>query len=128
MLVHEREQPCAAPALEVWKLLHDPERFPEWWAGLSRVEIAAGQVTCYFDEHPEFDFPMRLTPGAGGVVISCQRSDIDYRWSLRPAAVGCVVAARVEVPAAAAEHLEEARTEIDASLPRLVAAAERATG
>lgn len=26
-----------APVEEVWKLLHDPARFPEWWAGIETV-------------------------------------------------------------------------------------------
>ena len=24
---------CGAPVEEVWKLLFDPARFPEWWVG-----------------------------------------------------------------------------------------------
>lgn len=27
-----------APPEEVWKLLYDPARFPEWWAGIAAVE------------------------------------------------------------------------------------------
>jgi uncharacterized protein YndB with AHSA1/START domain len=26
-----------APVEEVWKLLHDPSRFPEWWSGVETV-------------------------------------------------------------------------------------------
>ena len=31
----------AAPVEEVWKLLYDPSRFPEWWQGLEAVEPGA---------------------------------------------------------------------------------------
>ncbi|MDT7751773.1 MAG: hypothetical protein QOD96_5435, partial [Pseudonocardiales bacterium] len=27
-----------APVEEVWKLLYDPSRFPEWWAGVETVQ------------------------------------------------------------------------------------------
>ncbi len=32
--VLEQEEVCRAPALEVWKLLQDPLRYPQWWEGL----------------------------------------------------------------------------------------------
>jgi len=28
---------CRAPVEEVWKLLFDPARFPEWWVGIETV-------------------------------------------------------------------------------------------
>src|SRR6185312_14618713 len=35
-----------APVEEVWKLLFDPTRFPEWWAGVERVRTGAnGEYT-----------------------------------------------------------------------------------
>ena len=30
---------AAAPVEEVWKLLFDPTRFPEWWAGIETVQV-----------------------------------------------------------------------------------------
>lgn len=30
---------AAAPPEEVWKLLYDPARFPDWWAGIGTVEL-----------------------------------------------------------------------------------------
>ena len=29
----------AAPPEEVWKLLYDPARFPDWWSGIETVEV-----------------------------------------------------------------------------------------
>ena len=34
---------AAAPVEEVWKLLFDPTRFPEWWAGIATAR-AEGPV------------------------------------------------------------------------------------
>ena len=30
-----------APVEEVWKLLHDPGRYPEWWEGIETVATGA---------------------------------------------------------------------------------------
>ena len=47
----------AAPPENVWKLLYDPARFPDWWAGIGTVEVRdAGSYTMYPDGYP--DFPM----------------------------------------------------------------------
>jgi hypothetical protein len=35
----ERSATAAAPPEEVWKVLYDPARFPEWWAGIETVEV-----------------------------------------------------------------------------------------
>ena len=40
MPTFDRQATSTAPAEEVWKLLYDPPRFPEWWAGIERVELA----------------------------------------------------------------------------------------
>ena len=34
----------AAPPEEVWKLLYDPSRFPDWWAGIGTVEITSASL------------------------------------------------------------------------------------
>src|SRR5262249_49127770 len=36
----EERAECRAPPEEVWKLLYDPARFADWWAGWERVEGA----------------------------------------------------------------------------------------
>ena len=49
---------CRAPAIEVFKILHDPSRIPDWWAGVDRVETGPdGTVTRYTREWPDFAYP-----------------------------------------------------------------------
>ncbi|HYB15527.1 MAG TPA: SRPBCC family protein [Streptosporangiaceae bacterium] len=37
---------CRAPVEEVWKLLFDPDRFLDWWAGIEAVrKDSPGQFT-----------------------------------------------------------------------------------
>lgn len=130
MPAFEETAVCRAPAEEVWKLLHDPARFPEWWAGVDRVDMHDGGVTRYMEEWPDFAYPTRVSESREGdrVTFSCLLSDISHNWTLSPAEGGCRVAVRVEVPAAEAKRVEAAREEMRASIPRLVAAAERAAG
>jgi uncharacterized protein YndB with AHSA1/START domain len=120
---------CAAPAEEVWKLLHDPARFPDWWAGTERVEPAAdGSVTRYLDGWPDFPMPTAISSRREGgcIVISCLRSDIEHEWTLEPAPAGCAVAVRVRIPEQEAARLDPVRAEVRASLARLVRVAEAA--
>ena len=52
-----------APVEEVWKLLHDPARFPEWWAGVETVRTGTdGDYTLWPAGYP--DFPMAQHLGA----------------------------------------------------------------
>ena len=128
MPAFEERARCGAPAVEVWKLLYDPERFPAWWAGMDRVETCAdGRVVRYMSEWPDFAYPTAVTSRAedGRVVISCLLSDIAHTWTLEPAPEGCAVRVRVELPEEEAVRLEPLRDETRASLARLVALAER---
>jgi uncharacterized protein YndB with AHSA1/START domain len=120
--------PCRAPAEEVWKLLHDPARFPEWWAGTERVEPGDdGGVTRYLDGWPDFPMPTAVAAGRdGAIVISCLRSDIVHEWTLSPAPGGCDVAVRVTIPEEEAARLDAMRAEVGASLARLVEVAQAA--
>ena len=82
---------CQAPPEEVWKLLHDPDRFTDWWAGPDRVEPGDdGAVTRYLDGWPDFPMPTAVSSRRDGaaIVISCLRSDIVHEWTLSPAAAG----------------------------------------
>lgn len=117
---------CNAPAEEVWKLLHDPSRFPEWWAGMDRVEQQnGGNVTRYMEAWPDFPYPTRVSRGKDGrIVVSCLLSDIVHEWALEPAPDGCALRVCVEIPEAEAERLGAQEAEIRASLTRLVARAE----
>ena len=46
-----------APVEEVWKLLYDPSRMPEWWEGIETVEghgrDGKGDITIYPRGYPE---------------------------------------------------------------------------
>ena len=120
---------CRAPAEEVWKLLHDPARFPDWWAGTERVEPGGdGAVTRYLDGWPDFPMPTAVTSRreAGAIVISCLRSDIVHEWTLSPAEDGCDVAVRVTIPEEEAARLDPVRAEVGASLAQLVQVAQAA--
>lgn len=130
MPAFEQSTVCRAPAEEVWKLLHDPARFPDWWAGLERVEAGGGQVTRYMEAWPDFAYPTQVSTRReqGRVTVSCLLSDIRQEWVLSRDPDGCRVKVRVELPEAEAERLAAVRAEVQASLPRLVAVAERAAG
>jgi uncharacterized protein YndB with AHSA1/START domain len=122
----EERSPCRAPAEEVWKLLYDPSRLPEWWAGMDRVEVGGdGDVTRYMAAWPDFPYPTRISREASGrVVISCLLSDIVHEWTLEPAEEGCIVGVRVEIPEEEAARLDAQREEVATSLARLIARAE----
>lgn len=128
MPAFEESRLCRAPAEEVWKLLHDPARFPEWWAGLKRVQTGGDAVTRYMETWPDFAYPTHVSARheQGRVTISCLLSDIRHEWQLAPSPPGCRVRVRGEVPDTEAERLPAVRAELQASLLRLVAAAERA--
>jgi uncharacterized protein YndB with AHSA1/START domain len=120
---------CSSPAEEVWKLLYDPHRFSEWWSGTARVENITGDTaTRYMADWPDFPYPTRVTTRSDGarVVISCLLSDIVQEWTLEPDGASCVVRLRVEVPEAESARLATVREELERSVPRLIAAAERA--
>jgi uncharacterized protein YndB with AHSA1/START domain len=120
---------CRSPAEEVWKLLYDPHRFSEWWAGTVRVDdVEDGNVTRFTAEWPDFAYPTRVTTRTDGrrVVISCLLSDIVQEWTLDPDPAGCGVRLHVAIPDEEAARLPVVRDEFERSVPLLVAAAERA--
>ncbi|WP_217912817.1 SRPBCC family protein [Miltoncostaea marina] len=113
---------CAAPPAQVWRLVHDPERMPEWLVDTERVEGGDdGTVTRYLHGWPDFPMPTRVTTRADGarVVISCLVSDIDIRVALEPHPAGCAVEMEVCVPEAEAARLPAARRLAVDSLARL---------
>jgi uncharacterized protein YndB with AHSA1/START domain len=125
----ELREECDAPAPEVFKLLWDPTRYPDWWAGTDRVDTERGGVTRYNAQWPDFAYPTRVTPlRPGAVRISCLLSDIEHEWRLEPRATGCAVAVRVTIPDAEAHRADAQRAEVAASLASLVALAERGAG
>ena len=116
-----------APVEEVWKLLFDPTRFPEWWAGVETVHVESGSAyTMWPDGYPDFPMPQQLRTdrAAGKVTISCQVSDIDVTWQLDEASDGTAITVRVELPEVEAHRLIGQHDLIATSLVALVGLAE----
>jgi uncharacterized protein YndB with AHSA1/START domain len=119
------ELACAAPPEEVWKLLYDPSRYPEWWTGTDAVaeegdgvvRHAGGQV-----------WPTAVEAGRLGeqVVISCVLTDIVFRWTLAPDPGGCRVRLDVAIPDREADRLGMQETAMGDAIVRLARAAELA--
>jgi hypothetical protein len=115
----------AAPE-DVWKLLYDPARFPDWWAGVESVELADHGYTMYPEGYPDFPMPQALTASAqaGVVRVSCLVSDLAFAWRLRPYGTGTEISVHVEIPETEAHRLDTQRDIIGRSLLRLAAVAE----
>jgi uncharacterized protein YndB with AHSA1/START domain len=112
----------AAPE-EVWKLLYDPARFPEWWAGIGSVRTGsdAGDYTMFPDGYPDFPMPQTLQASQenGIVQISCLVSDLRFDWRLRQSGTGTEISVHVEIPDTEARRLDSQRDIIRQSLARL---------
>jgi len=112
-----------APPEEVWKLLYDPARFPDWWAGIGSVEVHdEGSYTLYPEGYPDFPMAQLLDSQrqAGRVTVSCLVSDLRFEWRLEPTGEeGTLISVDVEIPDAEAHRLQAQREVISASLERL---------
>jgi uncharacterized protein YndB with AHSA1/START domain len=116
-----------APVEEVWKLLFDPSRFPEWWAGVATVRPDGTDAYVMWPEgYPDFPMPQRLRaePGQTRVTISCQVSDIDVVWQLGELGTGSSVDVRVDLPEAEAHRLAAQHEVMQRSLASLARLAE----
>lgn len=121
---------CHAPVEEVWKLLFDPARFPEWWVGIDTVhQDAPGEFTQWPTGYPDFPMPqkVRVDEASERVTISCQVSDIDFAWQLAEAGTGTSINVNVTLPEHEAHRLDGQHQVISASLRRLTALAETAS-
>ena len=81
---HDSATSAAAPE-EVWKLLYDPSRFPDWWAGIGNVEVeGTGEYTMYPDGYPDFPMAQLLETERHEqrVTVSCLVSDLRFDWGL----------------------------------------------
>jgi uncharacterized protein YndB with AHSA1/START domain len=112
------------PVEEVWKLLHDPSRYPEWWDGIDSVEVrtvAPGEsaYTIIPEGYPDFPMDQRLEEAPGRVTISCLVSDLMFTWQLREAREGTDIDVVVEVPQREAHRVTDQRRIIEASLATL---------
>jgi uncharacterized protein YndB with AHSA1/START domain len=118
-----------APVEEVWKLLFDPTRFPEWWAGIQTVrDDGADGYTVWLQGDPDFPWPQQLRGerAEGRVTISCQITDIDFVWQLIEDWPGTRIDVHVILPDSEAHRLEGYREMITTSLARLAPLAETA--
>jgi uncharacterized protein YndB with AHSA1/START domain len=118
----------AAPEA-VWKLLYDPVRFPDWWAGVGSVEVGGdSDFTMYPEGYPEFPLAQMLLSerDQGRVTVSCMVSDLVFRWRLEPldADAGTTITVDVDIPEAEAARLDTQREVISASLRNLASLAE----
>jgi Polyketide cyclase / dehydrase and lipid transport len=131
MPVIEAEALVAAPAEEVFKVLHDPTRHPEWWVGVDTVEGVRRQddaLRFWVDsrDHPGIRLEQRQEPLAGGgIVMTCLRYGIRFRWRLIPEGDATRVHAHVEIPDYSRELTDGYRTKIPASLERLTTLCKR---
>jgi uncharacterized protein YndB with AHSA1/START domain len=118
----------AAPVEEVWKLLHDPARFPEWWEGVETIAPGPpGDYTMWPVGYPDFPMRQRLDaePGDGRVTISCLVSDLVFRWCLRADGEATDIDVEVELPDREAHRLPEQRRLLENSLVTLAGLATR---
>jgi hypothetical protein len=112
----------AATPEDVWMLLYDPLRFPEWWTGIASTTYDSdGDYTMYVDGYP--DFPMAQTLDTshddGSVKISCMVSDLAFQWRLAMIDGGTEISVHVDIPEREAARLEMQRGIIESSLRRL---------
>ncbi len=118
---------CAATPEEVWKLLYDPARFPDWWSGVGTVDLdAPGTFTIYPEGYPNFPMAQLLDTQAvqQRVTVSCLVSDLRFEWRLEPHGDGTRITIDVEIPDAEAQRLGSQREIIRASIERLATLAE----
>jgi uncharacterized protein YndB with AHSA1/START domain len=120
-----------APPEEVWKLLYDPARFPDWWAGVGNVDTGVdGAYTMFPEGYPDFPMAQMLETQreAQRVTVSCLVSDLRFEWRLEPLDAGgsTRITVDVEVPDAEAKRLESQKKTIRESLDALAALAGRA--
>jgi Polyketide cyclase / dehydrase and lipid transport len=133
---HDSVDAGAAPE-EVWKLLYDPARFPDWWAGIGTVELGEGDppsavdpageanrsYTMYPEGYPDFPMAQLLDTARDRqrVTVSCLVSDLRFEWGLEPLqnGSGTRISVDVEIPQAEAARLEAQREAIRASLANL---------
>jgi uncharacterized protein YndB with AHSA1/START domain len=120
---------CRAPVEEVWKLLFDPARFPDWWVGIETVhKNAPGEFTQWPTGYPDFPMPQQLRVDQANerVTVSCQVSDIEFTWQLAELGAGTSIHVTASLPESEAHRLDGRHQVIEESLRRLAALAEAA--
>jgi uncharacterized protein YndB with AHSA1/START domain len=118
-----------APVEEVWKLLYDPSRIPEWWEGIETVEQHGhdghGDITIFPAGYPDYPMPQEMRADRNGrrLTISCLVSYLVFEWQLEMLDGGTRIAVHVEIPEEEAHRLEGQRGAVSASLRSLAALA-----
>lgn len=110
------------PPEEVWKLLYDPTRFPDWWAGIGTVDVRGdGEYTMYPEGYPDFPMAQLLDTQRDEqrVTVSCLVSDLRFEWRLEPDGAGTRITVDIEIPEAEAHRLDDQREVISKSLTQL---------
>jgi uncharacterized protein YndB with AHSA1/START domain len=118
---------AAAPVEEVWKLLFDPTRFPEWWVGIETVKVdSPSAYTIWYDGAPGLPMPQQLRTDTrtGRVTMSCLVNEVDFSWQLAETPSGTEITARATVPPHEGGRLAYVREMVSASLGALTALAE----
>lgn len=118
---HDTATSSASPE-EVWKLLYDPSRFPDWWDGIGTVELGSGgEYTMYPDGYPDFPMAQLLDTRQDQqrVTVSCLVSDLRFEWRLEPTGEGTLITVEVEIPDSEAHRLDDQHQIISASMRRL---------
>jgi uncharacterized protein YndB with AHSA1/START domain len=118
---HDAAISSAAPE-DVWKLLYDPSRFPDWWAGIETVDVTnEREYTMYPDGYPEFPMAQMLDTHQEQqcVVVSCLVSDLRFEWRLEAAGDGTRIMVDVEIPESEADRLDGQRQIIRDSMTQL---------
>ena len=121
---------------DVWKLLYDPARIPEWMIGVGsvtdvRAAADGADFTLYPDGYPDFPMPQRIRTSRNHrrVTVSCQVSFLEFEWTLAEADDDRTrLAVHVELPEAEAHRLDDQRAAVRASLERLATVAPRRSG
>jgi uncharacterized protein YndB with AHSA1/START domain len=111
-----------APPEEIWKLLYDPSRFPEWLPGTGSIQdIEDGRYTFYPEGYPDFPMPQTLETRRDGrqAVISCLVSNMSFEWRLEPDGDRTHITVHVEIPEEEAKRLDDQRDVISRALENL---------
>jgi uncharacterized protein YndB with AHSA1/START domain len=119
-----------APPEEVWKLLYDPARFPDWWAGIGSVDVGRpGEYTMYPQGYPDFPMAQALDTkrDARRVIVSCLVSDLRFDWRLEALdeGAGTRISVEVDIPATEAARVRTQQQAIRESLGNLAELAAR---
>src|ERR1035437_6933370 len=118
---HDTATSDAAPE-DVWKLLYDPSRFPDWWTGIGTITVTNDrEYTMYPEGYPDFPMGQLLETQRDQqrVTVSCLVSDLRFEWRLEPAGEGTLITAGGGTPPGAGERPDTPREGIPTPVQRL---------